>query len=121
MVMIVVPSSASRSMRRYISSSGTGFGMIVVLVAVGAGEIAAPHGNDVRQDGMVGGRQPLGDHQPLARAAMHRVPSTPETNTEIWHSWRGRRTYYSTRGRFSGSPVPQQLFFRAQLSTRTIE
>ena len=41
---------------------------IVKLVAVGAGQVAAAHGNDVRQDGMVGGGQPLGDHLEFAHA-----------------------------------------------------
>ncbi len=45
-----------------------GLGEIVVLVAVGAGQVAAAHGNHVRQDGMVGGGQPLGDHLEFARA-----------------------------------------------------
>ena len=45
-----------------------GLGMIVVLVAVGAGKIAAAHGNDVRQHRMAGGGQPLGDHPDFPRA-----------------------------------------------------
>ena len=48
--------------------SPDGLGGIVELVAVGARQVAAAHGNDVRQDGMAGRGQPLGDHLKLARA-----------------------------------------------------
>ena len=48
-----------------------GLGEIVKLVAIGAGQVAAAHGNDVRQDGMVDGGQPLGDHLELARAPVY--------------------------------------------------
>ena len=44
---------------------------IVVFVAVGAGQIAAADGNDVRQDGMVDGGQPLCNHLELARTAVN--------------------------------------------------
>ena len=45
-----------------------GFREIVKLVAVGAGQVATAHGNDVGQDGVVCGGQPLGDHPEFARA-----------------------------------------------------
>jgi hypothetical protein len=48
-------------------------GMIVVLVAVGAGKIAAPHGNDVRHHGMASRGQPSGDHADFPRAQGARV------------------------------------------------
>ena len=49
---------------------GHGIGDFVVLVAVGAGEIAAPHGDDVRQDGVVLGFDGPGYHARLAHAAL---------------------------------------------------
>jgi len=55
-----------------------GFGMVVVFVAVGAREIAAAHGNDVRHDGMVRGGQPLGDHPNLTDAPVQAVPDSPK-------------------------------------------
>ena len=45
--------------------------MIVVLVAVRAGEVAAPDGDDVGQDGVPGGEQAFGDHPQFAEAAVH--------------------------------------------------
>ena len=47
----------------------------VVFVAVRAGEIAAPRGNDVRQDGMAGGSQAARDHPPFAQTGV------PEADT----------------------------------------
>ena len=43
---------------------------IVKLVAIGARQVAAAHGDDVRQDGMVGGGQPLCNHPELARTPL---------------------------------------------------
>ena len=54
-----------------MSSTGTGLGEVVKLVAVGASQIAAAHGNDVRQDRMVDGGQPLCNHLELARTAVN--------------------------------------------------
>jgi hypothetical protein len=42
----------------------------VVLVAVGAGKIAAPHGNDVRQDGMMFRLDRPGHHPGMANPAL---------------------------------------------------
>jgi hypothetical protein len=54
-------------------------GNVVVLVAVGAGEIAAPHGDDMHLDGMVGGNEPLRDHLEFAKgpARGHHPPPHP--------------------------------------------
>ncbi len=51
--MMLVPSFASRSIRRFTSSSGTGSETLSRLVAVGAGEIAPAHGYDVRKNRMM--------------------------------------------------------------------
>ena len=40
--------------------------VIVVLIAVGAGKVAAADRDDVRQNGMARGEQPFGDHPPFA-------------------------------------------------------
>ena len=53
-------------------------GMVVVFVAVGARQIAAAHGNDVRHDGMVRGGQPLGDHPNLTDAPVQAAPGSPQ-------------------------------------------
>jgi signal transduction histidine kinase len=50
------------------------FGAIVVFVAVGAGQIAAAHGDDMRQDGMVRGNQSLVDHAQFAGPQVCRPP-----------------------------------------------
>ena len=62
--------SPRRSMRRNISSSGHGLGKIVEFVAVGAGQIAAAHGNDMHQQGMPRGSETLGEHPDLAQLAV---------------------------------------------------
>ena len=65
--MMVVPSVGQVVQPLRTSLERNGLREIVVLVAVGAGQVAAAHGNDVRQDGMVGGGQPLCNHPELAR------------------------------------------------------
>src|ERR1017187_8058988 len=45
-----------------------GLGEIVELVAVGARQVAAAHGDDVRQNGVLGRGQPLADHLEFTRA-----------------------------------------------------
>jgi len=57
----------------------------VELVAVGASQVAAPHGDEMRQDGMVRREQTLGDHLPLAEAAMHRVDLAPGSDGICGH------------------------------------
>ena len=52
---------------------------VVEFVAVGAGEVAAAHGDDVRQHGVALGGQPFGDHPDLTGAAMEAVPRAFET------------------------------------------
>src|SRR5579864_7439752 len=49
---------------------GDGLGVVIVFVAVGAGKVAASHGNDVRQNGVVGREQALRNHAELAGAAI---------------------------------------------------
>ena len=45
---------------------GDGLGMAIVFVAVGAREVAAAHGNQVRHNRVAGGKQALGDHPEFA-------------------------------------------------------
>jgi hypothetical protein len=52
--------------------------MVVVFIAVGAGEVAAAHGNDVGHDGMVRGGQSLGNHPHLTDAPVQAVPGSME-------------------------------------------
>ncbi len=47
-----------------------GPGNVVVLVAVGAREIASPDGDDVGLNRMIGGRQSADDHLKFAPAAV---------------------------------------------------
>ena len=57
-------------------------GAIVVFVAVGAGQVAAPHGDDVGQDGMVRGDQAFRDHAQLAGPQVRRPPSPTQRPTQ---------------------------------------
>jgi hypothetical protein len=65
-VTMDVPSSASLSSRFFITSSGTGFEADVVFVAVAAGEIAAPHRDDVSQNDVIRRKQGSRDHRSFA-------------------------------------------------------
>ena len=49
---------------------GNRLGEIVVLVAIGTGEIAAANRNDMRQDGVVRRGHSFGDHLEFADAAL---------------------------------------------------
>ena len=56
---------------------------IVILVAVGAGKIAAANGDQVRQDGVVRARQAPGDHAPFAQARAHETLRATDSGTEV--------------------------------------
>ena len=49
---------------------GHGLGKIVELVAIGAGQVAAAHRNDMHQQRVARGSQPLGEHLELAQLAV---------------------------------------------------
>ena len=49
---------------------GNGIREIVVFVAIGAGEIAAAHGDDMDQQGMAGGKQAFREETNLAQLAV---------------------------------------------------
>jgi len=51
---------------------------IVVFVAIGARKIAAPHGDNVDLDRVVGGAQPLRDHFDFAKSAVRRLQPAPD-------------------------------------------
>lgn len=51
---------------------------IVVFVAIRAPQIAAPDGNDVREQGMLGRQQTLCDHPPASRGAVCREQFSPD-------------------------------------------
>ena len=51
---------------------------IVVFVAIGARQIAAPYGNDVREQRMLGREQRLGNHAPASRGAVRREQFSPD-------------------------------------------
>ncbi len=55
-----------------------GVGEVVEFVAIGAGEIAAAHGDDVRHVGVVGRAEGVADGADLAGLAAHGEPSPPE-------------------------------------------
>jgi hypothetical protein len=63
-----------------------GLGEIVELVAVGAGEIAPSHRDDVSEDGMIGGGQAFRNHADLPRTSMDRFPAPPETFRQTRHT-----------------------------------
>jgi hypothetical protein len=51
--------------------------MGVKFVTVGAGEIAATDGNDMRQDRMSRGQQALGNHFPFSQTPLYKENSSP--------------------------------------------
>ncbi len=78
MVTMAVPRRASWSMRSTWSRAARACWR-VELVAVGAGQVAAAHGDDVRHDDVVGIDQSMGDHSQLPHTAVggdpfHRKP-----------------------------------------------
>ena len=62
-----VPRSASLSRRRLTTSSWYGRRVVVVLVAVTAGEVATPHWNQMGQNRMTGGDQGAADEAKLTK------------------------------------------------------
>ena len=66
-VMMLVPRSARRLIRAIITSIGDGLREIVVFVAIGAGQIAAPDRDDVGHDGMVRPQRSAYHKPPLAQ------------------------------------------------------
>ena len=50
----------------------------VELVAIGAGQVAAAHGDDVRHDDVVGIQHSMGDHAQLPQAAVGGDPFHPK-------------------------------------------
>jgi hypothetical protein len=61
---------------------GDGFGEGVVFVAVGAGKIAAPGRDDMREDGVVLGRDAVGEHFVLAQLTLCGNQTAPDTCAE---------------------------------------
>ena len=61
-------------------------GDIVVLVAVGAGEIAAPHRDDVRHYGMIDVCQSLADHPKLAYPTLGGRKVSLHARGRLWGS-----------------------------------
>src|SRR6185437_3099689 len=68
---------------------------IVVFVTVGAGEIAAPDGDDVSENRMVRGAQTIGDHSPFPEFPLRGNQTSPNAGAECRHI-RNRKHYYST-------------------------
>ena len=60
---------------------------IVIFIAIGAGQIAAKYGNDVRHDGMAGGQSSMGDQAQLTHSAGESLPIA------IFGSGLGRHTH----------------------------
>ena len=58
---------------------------IVVFVAIGAGKITAPHGNDVDLDGMAGRKQALRDHFEFAKSTVRGPQPTPDPEFQVCH------------------------------------
>ena len=85
MVMMVVPSAAKLIEPLVHGLQRNRLGEIVVLVAIGASQVAAAHGNDVRQNRMIGGGQAFIDHPQLARTAMDPFPGASDLSGYIRH------------------------------------
>jgi len=62
-----------------------GIRKIVVFIAVGAGEIAAPHGDYVDLNGMVGGKQTLRDHFEFAKSTVRGPQPAPDPEFQVCH------------------------------------
>jgi hypothetical protein len=60
-------------------------GGVVVFVTVGASEIAAADGDDVRHDGVAGVSGAPGEHSDLAQPALQRRPVPPRAETMVRH------------------------------------
>ena len=60
-------------------------GDVVVFVAVGAGEVAAADGDDVRHDGVAAMSGAPGEHSDLAQPALQRRPVAPRAETMVRH------------------------------------
>jgi len=58
---------------------------IVVLIAIGAREIAASHGDDVDLNGMVGRKQTLRDHFEFAKSAVRGLQPAPDPEFQVCH------------------------------------
>jgi hypothetical protein len=76
---------------------GDRLGVIVVFVAVGAGEIAAPHGDDVGQNGMAGGCEALGDHAQFADSPGCGSPGSAQLFGSVGHTGSAYITAQSRR------------------------
>src|SRR4051812_38442693 len=74
---------------------------VVILVAVAAAQVAAPHGDDVRHHRMVGRGQRAAYHQQLARAPLGDLELVLQRGKDLRH----RYFYYNTNKtpRFSAS------------------
>ena len=57
--------------------------LVVVLVAIAAIEIAAPHRNDVHEHRMLRRKQGFRNHAQLARARPQKTQTPAQTNTRI--------------------------------------
>ena len=78
-VMMVVPKSFRLVDAAEHLLQRNGLGKIVELVAIGAGEIAAANGNQVRENNVIGTSEAPSNHPPLADAGV------PETNCAAQH------------------------------------
>ena len=58
---------------------------VIVLVTVGAGEIAPADGNDVRHHGVIGRRDAFEQHAPLARAPVQGPDVSAEFKSQVRH------------------------------------
>src|SRR5579859_5469015 len=58
---------------------------IVIFIAIGAGEIAAPHGNDVDLNWMVRRKQTLRDHFEFAKSAVRGLEPAPDPEFQVCH------------------------------------
>src|SRR5258708_34746404 len=65
---------------------GDGRRVVVVLVAIGAGEIAAANGDDVRHDGMDGPHRAARDRTEFPQTERETFPPTPNPNGRVSHA-----------------------------------
>src|ERR1035438_5490565 len=73
---------------------GDRLGVVVEFVAIGAGQIAAAHGDDVRQNRVVRGGDSPADHPEFPNAAADRLPTPPEMQERVRHT--AKSFYYNT-------------------------